>query len=90
MPSFVLDVFGGKRMPLVYGAILTAWSAAGIVGPQIAAWLKDHYAQQAGSVSFLAGAGFLILGLALSGYLSDEPFPLPERAGAASLPVTSE
>lgn len=89
MPSFVLDVFGGKRMPLVYGAILTAWSAAGIVGPQIAAWLKDHYAHQAGSVSFLAGAGFLILGLALSGYLSDEPFPQPKREVAGSLPVTS-
>jgi len=33
MPSFVLDVFGGKMMPIVYGAILTAWSAAGIAGP---------------------------------------------------------
>ncbi len=76
MPSFVLDVFGGNRMPLVYGSILTAWSAAGIVGPQIVAWLKDHYAQQAGPVSFLVGAGFLIIGLALSGYLSDKPFAL--------------
>ena len=76
MPSFVLDVFGGKRMPWVYGSILTAWSAAGIVGPQIVAWLKDHYAQQAGPVSFLVGAGFLIIGLALSGYVTDEPFAL--------------
>lgn len=79
MPSFVLDVFGGVRMPWVYGCILTAWSAAGIVGPQIVAWMKDNYAQQAGSVSFLVGAGFLILGLALSGYLSDEPFAVREQ-----------
>jgi OFA family oxalate/formate antiporter-like MFS transporter len=79
MPAFVLDVFGGKRMPVVYGSILTAWSAAGIVGPQIVAWLKDHYGQQAGPMSFLIGAGFLIFGLALSWTLTDEPFSLQKR-----------
>jgi OFA family oxalate/formate antiporter-like MFS transporter len=76
MPSFVMDVFGTKRLPWVYGSILTAWSVAGMIGPQVVAWLKDHYAEQAGSVSFLVGAGFLILGLALSGYLTDEPLVL--------------
>jgi OFA family oxalate/formate antiporter-like MFS transporter len=76
MPAFVLDVFGGMRMPLVYGTILTAWSTAGMVGPQIVAWLKDHYAQQAGPVSFLVGAGFLILGLTLSSGLTDQPFAI--------------
>lgn len=85
MPSFVLDVFGNTRMPLVYGAILTAWSAAGIVGPQIAAWLKDHDAQQAGSASFLVGAGFLTLGLALSRNLSDKPVPQTLQMQASTL-----
>ena len=81
MPSFVLDVFGPVRMPVVYGAILTAWSVAGIVGPQLVAWMKDNYAQQAGSVSFLVGAGFLIVGLALAGYLSDKPFNAYKASG---------
>lgn len=79
MPSFVHDVFGGGRMPLVYGVILTAWSAAGIVGPQIVAWLKDHYALQAGPISFLAGAGFLLLGLALTATLSTTPLAVKEH-----------
>jgi OFA family oxalate/formate antiporter-like MFS transporter len=35
MPSFVLDVFGPKLMPVVYGAILTAWGCAGVVGPRL-------------------------------------------------------
>lgn len=92
MPSFILDVFGSARMPVVYGMILTAWSAAGIVGPQIVAWMKDHYAQQAGSVSFLVGAGFLILGLAISSALSNEPITAREKAdeeedGAMNEPV---
>src|SRR5262249_54383415 len=43
MPSFVLDLFGGRVMPAVYGTILTAWSAAGIVGPQLVALIKDRY-----------------------------------------------
>ena len=29
MPSFVLDVFGPTKMPVMYGAILTAWSPPG-------------------------------------------------------------
>jgi OFA family oxalate/formate antiporter-like MFS transporter len=66
MPSFVLDVFGARRMAQVYGVILTAWSAGGIVGPQIVAFLKDHDAQSAASHSFLIGAGFLTVGLLLS------------------------
>lgn len=71
MPSFVLDVFGAGRMPVVYGTILTAWSAAGIVGPQLVAWLKDHHAQRAGELAFLVGAGFLTLGLLVSLTVSD-------------------
>ena len=66
MPSFILDVFGAKRMSQVYGVILTAWSAAGIVGPQIVAYLKDHYPEHAAVYSFFVGAGFLGVGLLLS------------------------
>ncbi|MEI7733621.1 MAG: OFA family MFS transporter [Verrucomicrobiota bacterium] len=71
MPSFVLDTFGAARMPVVYGAILTAWSAAGIVGPQIVAWLKDHQPARAATLAFLIGAGFLATGFILSLRLSD-------------------
>lgn len=66
MPSFILDTFGAQRMAQVYGVILTAWSAAGIVGPQIIAYLKDHYAGHAATYSFYIGAGFLALGLLLA------------------------
>lgn len=66
MPSFILDTFGAQRMAQVYGAILTAWSAGGIVGPQIIAYLKDHYPDHAATYSFFIGAGFLALGLVLS------------------------
>jgi MFS transporter, OFA family, oxalate/formate antiporter len=64
MPSFVLDVVGARLMPVVYGTILTAWSAAGIVGPQIAAFIRDNRpAEKIGPDTFLAGAIILLLGL---------------------------
>lgn len=71
MPSFVLDVFGARRMAVVYGFILTAWSAAGIAGPQLVAFLKDHYAQQLSIYAFLVNAGVLSVGLVLSLLLKD-------------------
>jgi MFS transporter, OFA family, oxalate/formate antiporter len=66
MPAFIHDVFGVRRMALAYGVILTAWSAGGIVGPQIVALLKDHYADRAAAGSFFVSAGFLAVGLVLS------------------------
>ena len=75
MPSLVLDVFGARMMPVVYGTVLTAWSAGGIVGPQIVAWLTDHYgAQRAAPLSFLVGSGLLGVGFILALLLSNGAF----------------
>ena len=66
MPAFVLNTFGPHQMPVVYGCILTAWSAGGMVGPQMVAWLKDHRGAQASGDAFGLGAGLLALGFLLS------------------------
>jgi len=73
MPSFVLDVFGTRLMPVVYGTILTAWSAAGIAGPQIVAWLRDHQGAQAAAYAFRIGAAFLAVGAVISLCLTAKP-----------------
>ena len=72
MPSFVLDVFGAKRMSVMYGAILTAWAAAGIFGPLYVGYLKDGYPDRAIIYCFLIGALILGLGYAFSYLLNDE------------------
>lgn len=41
MPSFNADYFGTKSLGQNYGMILTAWGVAGVVGPLIAAKVKD-------------------------------------------------
>jgi OFA family oxalate/formate antiporter-like MFS transporter len=73
MPAFIGDVFGPKLMAAVYGAVLTAWGVAGVVGPQIVAVLKDRVSDRASTLSFAIGAGLLGLGFLLSLLLSDRP-----------------
>lgn len=77
MPSFVLDVFGPKVLAVVYGTILTAWSAGGIVGPQLVGILKDVYKGTpalAAYWTFILGAGILTFGLLVSLLASNKPF----------------
>lgn len=74
MPSFVLDAFGQKLMPVVYGTILTAWGCAGVVGPQIVAFLKDNFAQQAARYTFMVAAALLLLGLIMTFMLSNKKY----------------
>jgi len=33
MPAYVADIFGTRYVGVIYGRILTAWSAAGVLGP---------------------------------------------------------
>lgn len=75
MPSYVLDVFHAKLMPVVYGVILTAWSIGGIVGPQVAAFIRDYYAntpELIGSRTYIAGTILLGLGFIISLILNNK------------------
>ena len=71
MPSFVLDVFGTKKMSTIYGAVLTAWAAAGITGPLYVGYLKDMYPDRAVMYCFLIGILMLGAGYLFSYLLND-------------------
>lgn len=72
MPSFVLDVFGARRMSVMYGAMLTAWAAAGVAGPLMVASLKDNYPDRAVIYCFLFGVLFLGSGFIFSFLVSND------------------
>jgi len=57
MPAFVADSFGPVHVGRIYGAILTAWSAAGVVGPLVFARMKDS--------AIYVAAAMLVVGLLL-------------------------
>jgi len=42
LPAYVGDLFGGRNLAIIYGYLLTAWSAAGIAGPMLAAKVRAH------------------------------------------------
>ncbi len=64
MPSTIGEIFGQERMAAGYGAMLTAWSAGGIAGPQLAAAFKDRGLPP--GWTFAAAIALLALGMASS------------------------
>ncbi len=42
MPAYLRDVFGTADLNRIYGLMLTAWSVAGVLGPQLVNVLLDH------------------------------------------------
>jgi OFA family oxalate/formate antiporter-like MFS transporter len=79
MPSLVLEHFGPKAMAVVYGLILTAWSAGGIVGPALAALIADQYPASAGRLTCATGAIVLSAGLLLALGLRERVYSPPEK-----------
>jgi OFA family oxalate/formate antiporter-like MFS transporter len=67
MPLLIAERYGPSALPRAYGAVLTAWGAAGVAGPQLAAFLRDRAAGRA--VLFGLAALILALGLAATGGL---------------------
>ena len=85
MPSFIIDVFGSKNMSKIYGTVLTAWSAAGIVGPMYVGYLKDTYPDRAVMYCFLIGIMMLGTGFVFSYLLDDSRVRLGRPTMEATL-----
>src|SRR6202789_2964563 len=43
IPAYLKDLFGGYNVSAIHWRVLTAWSAAGIIGPLIVNGILDHY-----------------------------------------------
>ncbi|QQL45242.1 OFA family MFS transporter [Sulfuriroseicoccus oceanibius] len=56
IPAYISDLFGLKEMPTIHGFILTAWSAAGIVGPSINEYVYKTTGSYSGSLWVFGGA----------------------------------
>jgi MFS family permease len=68
VPAYLRDLFGTFQVGAIHGRLLTAWSAAGIVGPVLINFMRDyqvaHGVPLASSYNFTMYilAGFLVLG----------------------------
>jgi hypothetical protein len=41
VPAYLADIFGTQFVGAIHGRLLTAWSAAGVVGPLVVGYIRD-------------------------------------------------
>jgi MFS transporter, OFA family, oxalate/formate antiporter len=54
MPAFAADYFGAKDIGSIYGLMLTAWGAAGVVGPTLIAQVRQASGHYQGALRIMA------------------------------------
>lgn len=54
MPAFNADYFGPKNVGTIYGLMLTAWSAGGIFGPILIAYIRQATGSYSGALYIIA------------------------------------
>ncbi len=62
-PAFLGDIFGTRQLSRLYGVLLTAWSAAGLAGPLLVAFLHERtggYTSVLQLFAFLLFAGLFL------------------------------
>ncbi|MBF6057423.1 MULTISPECIES: OFA family MFS transporter [Thiomicrorhabdus] len=64
IPAYIGDIFGTKELGAIHGYILTAWAAAGLVGPLIISMVKDATGSYAETLYVFSG--FFIVALIIS------------------------
>ena len=70
IPAYLRDLFGTYQVGAIHGRLLTAWSAAGVLGPVLVNYLRqyqiDHGVPKTQAYSFTM---YLMCGLLLIGFL---------------------
>ena len=64
IPAYIGDIFGTKELGAIHGYILTAWAAAGLVGPLIISMVKDKTGSY--SETLYVFSGFFVVALVVS------------------------
>ena len=100
IPAYLRDLFGTMQVGAIHGRLLTAWSAAGVVGPLLINFMRDYQVAhgvalaQSYNVTMYILVGFLIAGLACNLFVTPvdarhhfSGSAANERAAASSQPV---
>src|SRR5699024_11967970 len=64
IPAYIGDIFGTKQLGAIHGYILTAWAAAGIVGPLLISLVYDR--TQSYSLTLSIFVVMFVIALAIS------------------------
>ena len=71
-PAYLKDLFGTKNFGPIYGRLLTAWAAAGVVGPRIVNHIRlDKIRQHVTGVNLYADTMHLMAGLLVVAFVGN-------------------
>src|SRR5665213_2331561 len=68
IPAYLRDMFGTYQVGAIHGRLLTAWSVAGVLGPELISYIRDYQIHngvpkaQAYSVTMYIMCGLLLIG----------------------------
>ncbi|MBB6428205.1 L-lactate MFS transporter [Algisphaera agarilytica] len=68
VPAFLGDLFGTKQLGAIHGYTLTAWAAAGLVGPTLVTRVQEATGNYA--TTLYVFAGLFVLALAVTGLMA--------------------
>jgi len=46
IPAYLRDIFGTMHVGAIHGRLLTAWSVAGVLGPMLLTYIREHQIEQ--------------------------------------------
>ncbi len=74
LPAYIGDLFGTKQLGAIHGYVLTAWSAAGLAGPQLIAYVRTTTGSYTASMYIFAAIFVvaLIISLLMRNYVIKE------------------
>jgi MFS family permease len=82
MPAYVADLFGASHAGAIHGRVLTALSAAGLLGPTLVNYLREHWIAQGYSKARAYDATLYIMaGLLVVGYLCNRSIRPADAGG---------
>jgi OFA family oxalate/formate antiporter-like MFS transporter len=64
MPAATADFYGVRNLGVNYGLLFTGFGVAGVVGPIVGGWVRDHFGSY--NYSFVVSATLLLIGAALA------------------------
>ncbi len=91
IPAYLRDLFGTVQVGAIHGALLTAWSVAGVAGPVLINYIREYQINHgvakadAYSVTMYIMAGLLVVGLLCNLAVR----PVHERHNLERQPATS-
>ena len=96
VPAYLADIFGTRMVGAIHGRLLTAWSAAGVLGPVIVNYIReyqlDHGVARASaySITMYILAGLLAVGFVCNWLVRPVPENLHMKEDAPPAPIASQ